>query len=266
MATPRPRIVNFAIWAAWAMAALGAAAILANPWALPVLALPCTLGALGLMRGHAWSGYGLCLWQLAQLGVAGGGSAAGVGLLVGLAGLFFLAGRAAAERMSGRAPVLERWGWVALSAGWLALFAFYQPFQIPTRAMEQTLLIGDQVLVRRAAGDSPRRGDMVVFRNPADRRQTFIKRVVAAPGDRVRIEHKKLFVNGSPAVEPFAVHLTTFEDPYRDNFPREPTVKVFPGAEAMLKDHVVNGEVVVPAGKYFVFGDNRDISLELKPL
>jgi signal peptidase I len=97
---------------------------------------------------------------------------------------------------------------------------------------------------------------------PINRKDTFIKRVVGIPGDRVRIVGKQLFINGSPVSEPYAVHKTSYTDSYRDNFPSEANVPLYPPATEMLANNVVNGEVVVPPNHYFVLGDNRDSSLD----
>jgi signal peptidase I len=149
-------------------------------------------------------------------------------------------------------------GLVLLAAGALAVF---RPYHVPTGSMEDTLRAGDRFFFR-TVGATPERNSLAVFRYPADRKQHYIKRVVGMPGDRIRIADKKLWVNGQAAQEPWAKHVTGFVDPYRDNFPGTPNTKVFSGAETMLRDNVANGEVNVPAGKYFVLGDNRDNSLD----
>ncbi|HEV2201900.1 MAG TPA: signal peptidase I [Bryobacteraceae bacterium] len=150
-----------------------------------------------------------------------------------------------------------------------------QAYVIPTGSMEDTLLIGDHLLVDKLAFApagpmskyvlpyaEPRRGDIIVFRYPVDIRQTFVKRLIGAPGDRIRIVNKQVYVNGVPSVEPYKFHKTEYMAPYRDNFPGEPDVLVDRGAIDMLQNHVTNGEVVVPPNSYFAMGDNRDNSLD----
>jgi signal peptidase I len=150
-----------------------------------------------------------------------------------------------------------------------------QAFVIPTGSMEDTLLIGDHLLVDKLAYAPPgpvsrhilpysdvKRGDIIVFRYPVDIRQTFVKRVIGVPGDRIRLVNKKLILNGVPKDEPYVYHKTEYIDSYRDNFPGEPNVHVSESAQAMLEKQLKNGEVVVPAGGYFAMGDNRDSSLD----
>ena len=150
-----------------------------------------------------------------------------------------------------------------------------QAFVIPTGSMEDTLLIGDHLLVDKLAYApggpvtkyilpySPiKRGDIIVFRYPIDIRQTFVKRVIGVPGDRLRIVNKQLFRNGQPLNEPYKYHKTEYFDSYRDNFPGVPNVRLYEPAQEMLDKNVVSGEVVVPPDSYFAMGDNRDSSLD----
>jgi signal peptidase I len=150
-----------------------------------------------------------------------------------------------------------------------------QAFVIPTGSMEDTLLIGDHLLVDKLAfapsGPVSRfllpytdvkRGDIIVFRYPVDIRQTFVKRCMGVPGDRIRIINKQVYLNGVKLDEPYKYHKSDFIDAYRDNFPGEPNVMVEKGALEMLTKNVSNGEVVVPANSYFAMGDNRDNSLD----
>ena len=150
-----------------------------------------------------------------------------------------------------------------------------QAFVIPTGSMENSLLIGDHLLVDKLAYSPSgaisqyllpyqdvQRGDIIVFRYPVDLSQTFVKRVVGIPGDRIRILNKHLFINGEMVDEPFVEHKTSHIDSYRDNFPSSPNMQVYEQALDMLENHVENGELVVPEGRYFALGDNRDLSLD----
>jgi signal peptidase I len=138
----------------------------------------------------------------------------------------------------------------------------FRPFVIPTGAMEDTLLIGDQLLVRTLGVSAPSRGAIIVFRYPVDIHETFAKRCMGLPGDRIKLVNKQVFLNGKELVEPYACHKTEYIDAYRDNFPSEPDVHISGSGQDMLQHHVVNGEVVVPPDSYFVMGDNRDASLD----
>jgi signal peptidase I len=160
----------------------------------------------------------------------------------------------------------------------LLLFAIStlgQAYVIPTSSMEDTLLIGDHVWVDKVAYAPPgrfterflpytplRRGDIIVFRPPIDTSDPYVKRVIGVPGDRIRVVNKQVHLNGKPLQEPYKFHKTDYVDPYRDNFPSTPNAPLYPGAIDMLKNHVVDGEVVVPPGHYFAMGDNRDHSLD----
>lgn len=150
-----------------------------------------------------------------------------------------------------------------------------QAFVIPTGSMEDTLLIGDHLLVDKLSYAPPgpvskyllpytpvKRGDIIVFRFPVDIKQTFVKRVIGVPGDRIRIVNKQVWLNGKPILEPYKYHKTFYLDSYRDNFPSEPNTSVSERAIDMLGKHVVDGQVVVPPDCYFAMGDNRDGSLD----
>jgi signal peptidase I len=152
--------------------------------------------------------------------------------------------------------------------------ALVQAFVIPTGSMEDTLLVGDHLLVDKLSFAPPgsfrsilpyqdvRRGDIIVFRYPIDIRQTFVKRVMGVPGDRIRLQNKQVYLNGHLLNEPYVVHKLDYIDSYRDNFPSDPNMPLFKPAMAMLERDVKNGEVVVPQGFYFAMGDNRDQSLD----
>jgi signal peptidase I len=155
-------------------------------------------------------------------------------------------------------------------------------YVIPTGSMEDTLLVGDHIVVDKLAYapvgpiskyflpyEEPKRGDIIAFQYPADTSQMFVKRVVGVPGDRLKIADQEVFVNGEKLKEPYAYHKSSYFDPYRDNFPADISkLDITPDAKRdsllrdMLKHHVVNGEVVVPPNSYFAMGDNRDNSLD----
>lgn len=146
-------------------------------------------------------------------------------------------------------------------------------FVVPTASMENTILIGDHIIVDKLAYSPPgplsrrllpytdvKRGDVIVFRFPNNIKEDYVKRVIGLPGDRIKIVAKQLYLNGVPVKEPYKIHKTDFLDSYRDYFPSEPNAFLPASALRMLEQHVENGEVVVPPGHYFAMGDNRDES------
>lgn len=151
-----------------------------------------------------------------------------------------------------------------------------QAFQIPSPSMENTLLVGDYLLVDKIhfgqGGTSSwffpyrplQRGDIVVFHYPVDPSQHFVKRVVGLPGDHIRLRDKTVFVNDVPLEESYAVHVRGDYDPYRDNFPSasDATGQVDADWRTELPQRIQQGELVVPKDEYFVMGDNRDRSLD----
>jgi len=151
-----------------------------------------------------------------------------------------------------------------------------QAFQIPSESMEKTLLIGDYLLVDKVhyghsrlwgwflPYDAVQRQDIIVFRYPVNPKQHFVKRVVAVPGDRVRIINKHVYVNGVRQDDDYATFNWAQHDKFRDNFPDggfygdKISAKWFQQAQRLLDDH----ELIVPEGSFFVLGDNRDDSYD----
>jgi signal peptidase I len=133
-----------------------------------------------------------------------------------------------------------------------------QAFKIPSGSMEDTLLVGDHILVNKFiygeripytdirffAFNRPQRGDVVVFIYPEDESKDFIKRVVGVEGDTVEVKDKNLYVNDQLQQEPYAVH--------KDN-------AVIP-AHVTKRDYF--GPQQVPKDMLFVMGDNRDRSAD----
>jgi len=133
-----------------------------------------------------------------------------------------------------------------------------QAFKIPSGSMEDTLLIGDHLLVNKFIYGTqlpftdkqiltlrdPKRGDVVVFEYPEDPRKDFIKRVIGLPGDVVEGKDKKVYVNGKLYENVHEVHKEIENIPKEQN-PRD-----------------TFGPIVVPENSYFVMGDNRDRSYD----
>jgi len=130
-----------------------------------------------------------------------------------------------------------------------------QSFVIPTGSMKDNILVGDHILVDKIAYAKSlgtldsimlpaleiKRGMIVTFKSPAELDKEYVKRVIALPGERIKIVNKKVYIDNEPLNEPY----TFFKDPniqtsYRDNFP----------------------EFTVPENFYFCMGDNRDKSYD----
>lgn len=149
-----------------------------------------------------------------------------------------------------------------------------QPFRIPSASMERTLLVGDFLLVNKAAygpaGDFgwllPYRhvqpGDIVVFYFPLDPSEHVVKRVIGVPGDGIHLKDGAVYRNRQALKEPYVLRVPTWPDSFRDNFPTNTYTD--PGVDVhwweQMREDERGGDLVVPAGNYFVLGDNRNDS------
>ena len=163
---------------------------------------------------------------------------------------------------------------------------FFQPYNIPSGSMEDTLLVGDYLFVEKFAyGYSrfslpwgrrlpwrgrvlfrpPHRGDVVVFAPPNDLSTVYIKRLIGLPGDRIQMQNGVLWLNGRPVPKVRAADYVETEDGetrhiprYRETLPDGKSYFVLDRIPDGIADDT--GVYVVPAGHYFMMGDNRDDS------
>lgn len=163
----------------------------------------------------------------------------------------------------------------------LALFGtsfIVQAFKIPSASMEGTLLIGDHLLVNKFIFGGRgawyekvlpyrplERGDIIVFKYPYQDHQHFVKRVIGLPGDHIKLVDQQVYINGKPLQEPYAVHdAGVGYDPFNYSFPplkgQMIPINVVSEWRPELRKYVTGDEMVVPPGKYFAMGDNRDHS------
>lgn len=149
-----------------------------------------------------------------------------------------------------------------------------QAFQIPSGSMENTLLVGDFLLVDKVHFAGPEdpggmlpyrnihRGDIIVFYFPVDPSQFLVKRVIGMPGDHIRLRNKTVYINDVPLQEGYVIHKQWIPDAYRDNFPAQMTYSrgIDQRWRSQLPHYLQGDQVVVPKNSYFVLGDNRDDS------
>jgi signal peptidase I len=173
------------------------------------------------------------------------------------------------------------WDWVKSFAVALLLFLvirtfLVEAFRIPTGSMENTLLVGDFLLVNKAVYGAqlpgthtrlpsfaePKRGDVVVFVPPHEPGKNYVKRLIGAPGDTLEMRERILYINGAPQVEPYVQHtdargmdMVLPDMLWQRNFLAGETR---PEVYHPTRDNW--GPIVVPDDRYFMLGDNRDDS------
>lgn len=228
------------------------------------------LSAVCMLFRLAWGAWGfsllLVLSIIAMAFFAVTGQSAGnfiqmaisLSIYFGIAVLFFFAGLGL-HLSGGRdgSPI----PWVVLALALSVPFIFFKPMSIPNGSMEKTLEAGDFLLVDRF-DTHPKFGDIVVFRYPLDRSQTFAKRVLGLPGDHLHFADGTLYRNGVAVTEPYVTHKLPGNSSMRD-FPADTGGLALQSAgRAMIAQNVTKGDVVVPPNKYFVLGDSRDSSFD----
>ncbi|HUB51919.1 MAG TPA: signal peptidase I [Terracidiphilus sp.] len=175
-----------------------------------------------------------------------------------------------------------------LVVGLFILTFLAQNYVIPSGSMENTLLVGDHLLVDRITVApptkwmplvhyrEPKRGDVIVFYKPAPEPQLdsegkpqyfiLVKRLIGMPGDHIHLHHGIVSINGVAQAQPYAQPTT--DDNYSqflDDFPAVPpgpTVGAVDTWSLAFPNYVKDGDLVVPPGMFFMMGDNRHNSFD----
>jgi signal peptidase I len=165
-----------------------------------------------------------------------------------------------------------------LVSGLFIITFMVQAFEIPSESMVKTLLVGDHVFVDRLSPTAKagyvgplipyrkiKHGDIIVFLHPKEPGMYVVKRIIGVPGDRIHLRDSKVYRNGEALDEPYVIHSGPSYSPYRDQFPAvapDGDSNVNPEWPIVMREHLKDGELVVPPDSYFGMGDNRDVSLD----
>lgn len=150
----------------------------------------------------------------------------------------------------------------------------FDAFRIPSSSMEGTLLVGDFLLVdktvygaevpgthlRLPALSEPRRADVVVFHPPHALERYYVKRIVGLPGDTLRMRDKQLYVNGLAQNEPYVILDPEARDSSHPTMSWQNRFRIGVGRVVRRPTRNNWGPIIIPEGRYFVLGDNRDNS------
>ena len=190
--------------------------------------------------------------------------------------------KSSANQTTTRKVGVARWAWewtksivIAFSLFLLIRTFLVEAFRIPTGSMENTLLVGDFLLVNKAvygaqlpmtrthlpAFDEPKRGDVVVFVPPHEPDKNYVKRLIGAAGDTLEMRNKILYLNGEPQNEPYVRHTDRENDVYAPSMYWQ--CEYVPRTDDRRECRPTRdnwGPVVVPDGRYMMLGDNRDDS------
>jgi signal peptidase I len=180
------------------------------------------------------------------------------------------------ERSMGRATLEWARSLVLATTAFLLIRAMgVEAYKIPTSSMENTLMVGDFLLVNKAvygaeipgtdillpAFEEPERGEVIVFHPPHEPDKNYVKRIVGVPGDTVEMRDKVLRVNGRVIAEPYARQIDPRGDAVHPAMTWQKGYLIAsPKKRAYHPSRDTWGPIAVPDGRYFVLGDNRDNS------